>query len=72
MPNRWLIGWAVCDFASLLVPTGTTERVAWWLGTIALAIWAYLEISQGINYLRRGVGLIVMLLILSSVFNVGL
>jgi hypothetical protein len=72
MPNVWLIAWLVLEVVSLLVASHRVEIVSWWLATAALAVWALLEIFQGVNYFRRLLGLIVALLTLLSVFGVGL
>lgn len=40
------------------------------LAAAALFLWAYLEITQGVNYFRRTLGAIVMLFIILSVFSI--
>lgn len=71
MPNVWLIAWAVLTFISLFT-NGTAANVLWWLAEIALFGWALLEALRGVNYFRRGLGVIVALLVIGSIFKVGL
>lgn len=58
-PNKWLIGWAAATFISLLF-TGITADVLAWVGSAALIIWSLLEVFKGVNYFRRGLGLLVL------------
>lgn len=71
MPNMWLIAWAVLDILSIFT-NGTFSNIVWWLATVILGIWAILEILQGVNYFRRGLGVVVLIFVLMSVFKVGL
>lgn len=68
-PNVLLIVWVVLTLASLFVPTGTPESVVWWASLAVLALWAVLEVWKGVNYFRKALGVIVLLLILLAAFK---
>lgn len=67
-PNVWLIGWFILWFASILT-YGNTSRVLGLIGSVVLAIWALLEIFQGVNYFRRILGAVIFLAIIASIFG---
>jgi hypothetical protein len=69
-PNVWLIAWAILDIISI-VTMGTVSNIFWWLANATLAVWALLEVTKGVNYFRRGLGVIVLILLILSVFKVG-
>lgn len=69
-PNVFLIAWVVLTLISLFM-TGTVSNVLWWAALAVLAIWSLLEIFRGVNYLRRLLGVIVLLLIVAALFKVG-
>jgi len=71
-PNVWLFLWLVFELASLLVSSHSTYIVCWWIATAALVVWALLEIFRGANYFRKGLGIVVGIFILLSIFGVGL
>jgi hypothetical protein len=71
-PNIWLVIWVICEFIAILSSSKSIYNVTWWVGTVALAIWALLEIVKGVNYFRRLLGFLVALLIVISIFNIGL
>jgi len=68
-PNRWLIFWALAEITGFLLGQSTMGRIIHWVGVTALIIWSLLEISQGVNYFRRGLGLAVLLISLVSIFK---
>ncbi len=68
MPNVWLIIWAGVDFASIITK-GHLSSVLWWIGTVDLGVWALLEVVKGVNYFRRALGLIVLLMAIGSGFR---
>jgi hypothetical protein len=59
MPNIPLIGWAVLTVLSLLTK-GRLSDVLSWLSSASLIVWALLEVSKGVNYFRRLLGLLVL------------
>ncbi len=71
-PNIWLILWFIFEAISLFVGSHRVEIASWWLATVALGIWALYEVFQGVNYLRRLLGLGIAIMTLLTVFNVGL
>jgi hypothetical protein len=69
MPNLFLIGWAVLTFVSLLF-TGRISDIISWAGMILIIIWSLLEIAQGVNYFRRALGAVVLILILLTIIHI--
>lgn len=69
MPNLFLIGWAVLTFVSLLL-TGKASDVVSWAGMVLIIIWSLLEIFKGVNYFRRVLGVVVLLLIVLSIIHI--
>lgn len=60
MPNLPLIVWIVASLLKIVVTTG---RINLGLDLIAfgsLFTWAWEELFQGVNYFRRGLGLLVL------------
>ena len=54
--------WIVCTIATKFV-SGTTQNTLGIIATVALTVWALLEISSGVNYFRRLLGLFILLYI---------
>lgn len=71
-PNIWLLVWAAAELASFLIGQGKLESAIHWVGSAALIIWALLEIFQGVNYFRRALGAVVLLVTVGSIFKIGL
>ncbi|HVA10826.1 MAG TPA: hypothetical protein VNG32_01510 [Candidatus Dormibacteraeota bacterium] len=72
MPNIWLILWFIFEAISLFVGSHRVEIVSWWLATVALGVWSLFEVFQGVNYLRRLLGLSIATMTLVTVLGVGL
>jgi hypothetical protein len=70
-PNAFLIVWAVVDVASVLT-SGHVSDVLWWIGTIDLGVWSLLEIILGVNYFRRALGVLILLMVIATSFKLGL
>jgi hypothetical protein len=70
-PNALLIAWAVLSVLSLIVSRGHTQQLIWWVGNITLAVWALVELIWGVNYFRKALGLVVLLLSVASALNLG-
>lgn len=68
-PNALLIGWAILTIISLFL-NGSASNVFVWLGTLALVIWALLELGRGVNYFRRALGAVVIVLIILLVVHI--
>lgn len=69
-PSPLLIGWLVLTIASLFV-TGNLGNIVWYVALAVLAVWALLEVFKGVNYFRRILGLIVLVLIIAALLKVG-
>jgi len=61
IPNLPIIVWLVMALLGWLVSSGTLHDVASVVGFGALFTWAWMELFSGANYLRRLLGLIVLL-----------
>jgi hypothetical protein len=60
MPNLPLIVWIVTSILALIFTTGKINTLLDVLANGSLFTWAWLELSQGVNYFRRALGLIVL------------
>lgn len=69
-PNPLLIAWVVVTVLSIFI-NGKLSTVLWWLAMALLAAWSLLEIFKGVNYFRRALGAVVLLLVILAVFKVG-
>lgn len=67
-PNLLLIAWAGFDVLSRFFHNGRPKNGIEFLSTSFLLIWAYLEITSGVNYFRRTVGLLVFAMIIFTHF----
>ena len=67
MPNALLWGWLL---SKLLMILGTRNLASGFgrLGTALLFAWAYLELTKGVNYFRKSLGLVVLLVVMRSFF----
>ncbi len=60
-PNLPLIVWITSKLMILLVPTGQLENILQAIAFGSLFTWAWLEIFNGDSYLRRALGIIVII-----------
>jgi hypothetical protein len=67
-PNLPLIGWFVFMIASRFAD-GHLKSGMQIASTILLLVWAFLELVKGVNYFRRLLGLIVIVLTVVSHFR---
>lgn len=65
-PNLPLIIWVVTIVLTKLLPDGLFADLASILSFGAIFTWAWLEIFEGVNYFRRFLGAIVMVLAVLS------
>ncbi len=65
-PNLPLVIWFISFVLTKLLPYGELNFVAALIAFGSLFTWAWLEITNGVNYFRRLVGLVVMVLIIAS------
>jgi hypothetical protein len=67
-PNIALIGWAVLTFLSLLF-SGRQADIFSWLGSASLITWSLLEMFKGVNYFRRALGALVLIMAVMSLIK---
>lgn len=67
-PNVWLIAWAITTVVSLFF-TGTLATVLSWAATLLLGIWAVVEMTKGVNYFRRALGLLILFFVVASIIK---
>lgn len=65
-PNAPLIGWMGFKLMRYLPMTTPLKNGRLFISTAFLFTWAYLEITSGVNYLRRIIGVVVMASIILS------
>lgn len=61
-PNIPLWTWIIATALTYLLPTGKPQDIAKIIAFGAIFAWSWLEISSGVNYFRRTLGLIVLIL----------
>lgn len=62
-PNLPIIIWAVAWLLQWPL-SGRPAQYAWVAGTVALVVWAVLELGWGVTYFRRTLGLIVLVYVM--------
>ncbi|MGC1177313.1 MAG: hypothetical protein WA843_04545 [Candidatus Saccharimonadales bacterium] len=67
-PNIWIIIWALATVL-LLFTNGDLADGLRVVARVALAGWAVLEITTGLNYFRRILGGIILLLTIGAIFK---
>ncbi|OUL21539.1 hypothetical protein [Nostoc sp. 106C] len=65
-PNLPLILWIVATLLKLVITTGVANTVLDAVAFGSLFTWAWLELFQGVNYFRRGLGLVVLIGVIAS------
>jgi len=68
-PNLPLYGWILFKLAALVPAAGVEKRGFEQLSMAFLFIWAYLELTKGINNFRKVLGLIVLLVVTAGLFK---
>lgn len=68
-PNALLIAWVVLTLASLFAPRGMFEAIFWWASLAVLTAWSLLEIFKGVNYFRRTLGALVLIMVILAAFK---
>jgi hypothetical protein len=71
-PNASLIAWVVLTLISLFSSSHTVQKVFWWGSVTALLVWSFLETWHGVNYFRRALGAVILLMTIGAAFGVGL
>jgi hypothetical protein len=69
-PNIPLIAWMILTLLSIFT-VGEFSNITWYLALITLLLWCGLEVFKGVNYFRRCLGVIVLLIIVAAIFKVG-
>ena len=68
-PNIPLIGWMVFKVLAIAVTSGRIHSGSEALSMALLYTWAYMEITSGVNYFRRLLGLVVVVVLVMSYFK---
>ncbi|CAN5462118.1 hypothetical protein BH10PAT3_BH10PAT3_6190 [soil metagenome] len=68
-PNPPIIGWLAFKLLGY-IPVSTHLKSGFgFLSTAFVFLWAYLELTSGVNYLRRALGFVVLLAIIIPKFS---
>lgn len=67
-PNPPLLIWLVATLSKLFFATGSVNTVLDIIAFTSLLVWSLLEIFQGVNYFRKGLGLIVLVVLIAFKF----
>lgn len=67
MPNVWLIAWAALTIVTFFLNRGTLQDAISWIAEASLLIWSLLEITKGVNYFRRALGVLVLIGTIASI-----
>jgi hypothetical protein len=65
-PNLPIILWGLASLLQIIFTTGPLNTALNLFATGALLIWAGQELWQGVNYFRRGLGLLVLIGLITS------
>ncbi|HSW91357.1 MAG TPA: hypothetical protein VLG09_01785 [Candidatus Saccharimonadales bacterium] len=68
-PNFPIIGWFLSMVVATVLGSGPAKVGFSNLSLAFLAIWSYLEVTQGLSYFRRALGVIVGMLTVCSLFR---
>ncbi len=66
MPNLPIIIWFVASILKLVFPKGNIYAGLDFVAAASLTIWSLLEIFQGVNYFRKGLGIVVLISLIAS------
>lgn len=58
MPNLPVLVGLTATFLQFIIPSGSIQTAFDWIGFGALFTWAWQELFEGVNYFRRGLGLV--------------
>lgn len=65
-PNGPILLWAISEVFSEFIAHGTFQKLCSFVAFGALFTWAWMEIFSGVNYFRRGLGVVVLIFSLYS------
>lgn len=60
-PNLPIIVWAIASVLKLIFTSGIIATGLEAIALIAIVFWSLAELFQGVNYFRRGLGLVVLI-----------
>jgi hypothetical protein len=69
LPNIPIIGWFLSMLIATFIASGSIKVGFSNLSLAFLAVWSYLEITQGLSYFRRMLGIIAAILTVYSFFK---
>ncbi len=65
-PNIWLTTWFIAMVIGWFLPNGWSEKFLSFVSLFAIIIWSILELTKGVNYFRRLLGLLILLTLVVS------
>lgn len=68
-PNVLLASWIVLKLITWPLNSGQLKSGLSLLGTAVLFAWAYLEATKGVNYFRKLLGIVVLVIIIIGFFK---
>lgn len=68
-PNLPILIWGVATLLKLVFTTGQVKIGLDLLAVSSLLYWSFLEITEGVNYFRRDLGVIVLIAIIISLIQ---
>jgi hypothetical protein len=68
-PNLPIVIWVSATLLKLVFQTGQVKLVLDLLAFSSLLYWSFLEITQGVNYFRRDLGVVVLIVLTISVIQ---
>jgi hypothetical protein len=60
-PNLPIVVWAIASILQLIFTSGIVHTGLQTIALMAIVFWSLAELFQGVNYFRRGLGLIVLI-----------
>lgn len=67
-PNAPIVGWLVFMMLSRIANSTSTKEGLSFVGTAFLFTWAYLEATTGVNYVRKLLGVVIIIAIVHAHF----
>ncbi len=68
-PNLIFIIWMILEVTTLILSSGKLKTSISLMKDAALFTWAYLELISGVNYFRKALGLVVLVLVIIGYFS---
>ncbi len=67
-PNIALSGWIIFEILALILPVGNYKNGSRQLSTAFIFVWAFMELTTGLNKFRKALGLIVLIIVIAKFF----